>query len=131
MFRHGEDLYLIARRDLEPPFDLGTTIRLFIPYWIDFIPLWPTGLRNLDFQTQKWIYLVSYSFRAHTTALWKLDTKKQQLVYIMDLPGDGDTAFPSIIRIGPHKYLIANYSSPLGHGDWSWFFGQVRYKWLL
>jgi len=44
---------------------------------------------------------------------------------LMDMPGDGDTAFPSIIRIGPHKYLVANYSSPLNHPDWSWIEGQT------
>jgi hypothetical protein len=48
-----------------------------------------------------------------------------EVEWLMDLPGDGDTAFPSIIRLGPHKFLVANYTSPLDHPDWSWIHGQV------
>lgn len=44
----------------------------------------------------------------------------------MDLPGCGDTAFPGFIRIGPHKYILVNYSSPWDIcEDWSWIRGQI------
>jgi len=105
MFRHGNDLFLIARRDINGPYDLGYT-------W-------------LPFDVQKYIYLGEYSLRAHTTSLFQLDMETKSVVWLMDMPGDGDTAFPSIIRIGPHKYLVANYSSPLNHPDWSWIEGQT------
>jgi hypothetical protein len=38
-----------------------------------------------------------------------------KLEFLTDLPGDGDTAFPSIIQIDENKFTIANYASPLGH----------------
>ena len=35
--------------------------------------------------------------------------------------GCGDTAFPSILRIGANKFIIANYTSPVSRcEDWSW-----------
>jgi len=105
MFRHGDDLFLVARRDVDGPFDLGYT--------------------ELPFDVQKYLNLGEYSLRAHTTALWRLNPTTRQLEWIMDLPGDGDTAFPCIVRIGPHRYLIANYSSPLKYPGWSWIAGQT------
>jgi len=105
MFRHGSDLYLIARNDINGPYDLGYT--------------------DLGFDEQKYIYLGEYSLREHTTSLYYIDQISKSVVWIMNIPGDGDTAFPSILRIGTHRYLIANYSSPLNHPDWSWIEGQI------
>ncbi len=42
----------------------------------------------------------------------------------MDLPGNGDTAFPSIIRMSENRYLVANYSSPLKRKR-TWLRGQL------
>jgi len=105
MFVHGGDVYLIARRDLDPPFDLG--------------------LRNESYEVQKYANLIEYSLRAHTTSVWRLNKQTKKLEFLIDLPGCGDTAFPSIIRIGPNTYLVANYSSPLNHPEWSWIQGQI------
>jgi hypothetical protein len=46
-------------------------------------------------------------------------------VHLLDLPSAGDTAFPSIRRLGAHEFLIANYTSPLDAPDASWLDGQV------
>jgi len=105
MFRHVDQLFLVARRDLDGPYDLGHT-------W-------------LPFSAQKLLNLGEYSLRAHTTALYWINQQTGEVVWIMDIGGDGDTAFPSIVRIGEHKYLIVNYSSPLNHPDWSWIHGQT------
>lgn len=105
MFAHDGELYLIARRDLNPPFQRAS--------------------RLLPFTVQKYINLAEYSERAHTTALWKLNRQTKTLEWIIDLPGCGDTAFPSILKIGPKRYLVANYSSPLKHTNWSWIHGQT------
>ena len=43
----------------------------------------------------------------------------------MDLPGVGDTAFPSVQQTGPDTYLIANYTSPLDDPDITWLRGQT------
>lgn len=73
--------------------------------------------------------LVAYSFRPHGTALWRLNRSTARLEWILDLPGCGDTAFPSIVPTGPHTFLILNYSSPLEKcQDWPWIWGQVAWE---
>ncbi len=106
MFRHGDDLYLVARRDLGGPFDLGLT----------FLPFEALRVANL----------AAYSLRAKTTTLYKIDRATRAVVPIVDLPGNGDTAFPSICRTGEHTFLLANYTSPLGNPDRTWISGQVH-----
>ena len=40
--------------------------------------------------------------------------------------GCGDTAFPSILRIGANKFIVANYTSPVSRcEDWSWECGLI------
>ena len=61
-----------------------------------------------------------FCFR-HGVALWRLNKDKGELEKVFDIPGCGDTAFPSIVRVGRNKYLIANYTSPTTRcADWSW-----------
>jgi len=105
MLRHGDDLYLIARRDVGGPFDLG---------W-----------NALPFDVRKWTYLALYSLRAKTTALYSIDRATKSVVWLQDLPGDGDTAFPAVARLDADHFLIANYTSPLGNPDRPWIGGQL------
>jgi len=105
MFTHNNEIFLIARKDINGPYDRNHT--------------------ELPFSVQKVINLAEYSMRAHTTSLYQIDKKTMQVIWLMDLPGDGDTAFPSILQLGPHKFLVANYTSPLDHPDWSWIEGQT------
>ena len=105
MFRHGEQLYLIARTDPDGTFyterDIGN---VNVHHLID---------------------LGAYSTRRHGTALYKLINGKS-MEKVLDLPGCGDNAFPSIVRLDKHKYLIANYTSPTTRcEEWSWIRGQV------
>jgi hypothetical protein len=51
-----------------------------------------------------------YSLRPHGSALWQLDTARRALTLVALLPGDGDTAFPSVVQLAPHRFLIWNYS---------------------
>lgn len=104
MFRHGDDLYLVARRDIGGPFDQRRT----------------TG----TFEDNKLAYLLDYSLRPKTTALYRIDRDAKAVKHVMDLPGAGDTAFPSVVRTGPHSWLLANYTSPLDQPDITWFAGQ-------
>ncbi len=94
MFRHGDELYLVARRDIGGPFGEDDS-------------------------------LVAYSLRAKTTALYRIDQQARKVVHLFDLPGAGDTAFPSIHRTGPHDYLLANYTSPLDDPLISWLDAQL------
>ncbi|MCA9628270.1 MAG: exo-alpha-sialidase [Myxococcales bacterium] len=97
MFRHGNRLYLIARRDIGGPFGAG-----------------PDACS-----------LVAYSQRAKTTALYEVDTDARRVVHIQDLPGAGDTAFASVRRVDDHHFLVANYTAPLDEPDQSWVQGQT------
>ncbi len=107
LFRHGDDLYLVARRDVGGPFDMG--------------------LGALPFAVRRGLYLASYAARPKGTALYRIDRSGPwpAPARVLDLPGNGDTAFPSVARTGPHSFLLANYTSPLGNPDGTWMHGQV------
>ncbi len=106
LFRHKDQIYLVARRQL--------SIRPF--GWADRrLPLWSQRLLN-------WILS---SLSPMTTSLYRLNKAKKQIEWITDLPGTGDTAFPSIQRLTENTFLIANYSgSPVKSPPW--FLGQLR-----
>lgn len=53
MFSWKNRTFLVARRDLDPPFDRA-------PDWLPFL-IW------------KYYNLATYSLRAHTTSIWMLD----------------------------------------------------------
>lgn len=106
MFTWNNQTFLLARRDLDGKFDVAS--------------------RLLPFAAWKYYNLAHYSLVAHTTSLWMLDKENKTLIWIEDLPGDGDTAFESIIQTGPNTFTVANYASPLDHPDWSWIKGQTN-----
>lgn len=106
MFRHNGDLYLIARRNLNPvPFQTAAN------YLPDFL--------------QRLINWGEFTTSAKTTALFKMNFREKRLEHLLDLPGTGDTAFPSIRRIGKDSFLVANYTSPLGNTQRWWIRGQL------
>jgi hypothetical protein len=94
MFRHGEDLYLLARRD-------------------------PDGVFGEDES------LLPYSLRPKQTSLYRINQEERSVEWIMDLPGCGDTAFPTVRRLDAHTFLIANYTSPLDDLEIPWARGQL------
>ncbi len=104
MFRHGKDLYLVARRNLDGPYDKGL---------------------DAGFNDQKVANLLSYSDSPKRTALFQIDKLHRQVVWLMDLPSAGDTAFPGIARLDAHRFLVANYTSPVDMPDLTWFQGQT------
>lgn len=105
MFRHGDELFLVARRDVGGPFDQGRT-----------------DLSYADAQLQ---YLAAYSGRAKRTALYRIDQQARKVVHVFDFPSAGDTAFPSIARLDAHRFLVSNYTSPLDKDlDRSWWNAQ-------
>ncbi|MCB9185728.1 MAG: hypothetical protein H6601_03195 [Flavobacteriales bacterium] len=106
MFRHGDELYLVGRRQLgKKPF--GKVDRD----------------RKMSAQ-RKWNW-VGYSLSPKTTALFKINKETRKVEWVMDLPGAGDTAFPSIIRLDKHRFLVANYTSPINHQKRDWLMGQL------
>lgn len=106
MFRHGNELFLIARRNVSGPFDLGRD--------------------ELTFSQKQVQYLAAYSASPKRTALYRVDRSAKKVVWVQDLPSSGDTAFPSIARLDAHRFVIANYTSPLNFDvDRSWLTGQT------
>jgi len=94
MFRHGDTMYVVARRDVGGPYG-----------------------EDPD--------MLAYSGRPKRTALYRLDTEAPRLIHLLDLPGVGDTAFPSIIPGKDGTFLLANYTSPLSTPDISWLEAQL------
>lgn len=107
MFNHNDKLYLVARKQLgKKPF--GKTNR------------------NKSLKKQRIRNWAGYSLSPKTTALYKINKTEKKVEWLMDLPGVGDTAFPSIQRLDEHKFLIANYSSPIHRRKKrSWLSGQL------
>jgi hypothetical protein len=106
LFRHGRDIYLVARR--APGTSPGT--------WFEDVP----G------EARKLLIWVRYSLRPKRTALYRLDRGARRFEHVVDLPSAGDTAFPSIVRLSPHEFLVANYSSAFRHAERTWLWGQLN-----
>jgi hypothetical protein len=106
LFRHGQDIYLVARRDLGPP--VGTRFEGATGGW------------------RKLLVWASYSMQPKRTAIYRLEPGARRFEFVQDLPSAGDTAFPSIARLGAHEFLIANYSSAFRHPDRPWLWGQLN-----
>lgn len=105
MFRHGDDLYLIARRNLDGAYDKEER-------W-----MWDPA--------EGLYYLARYWWTRKRTALYKLDTASLRLDPVLDFPSRGDTAFPALVQLDEHHYLMYNYSSPLEGKDRVWMAGQI------
>jgi hypothetical protein len=105
MFRHEGELWMVARRDVGGPYD--------------------QGLEGLSLPDERWENLVAYSRRPKRTALYRIDREARRVVHFEDLPSAGDTAFPSIVQLDEHRFLVANYSSPVEDPDRTWLAGQI------
>jgi len=104
MIRHGDDLYVIARRDLDGHYDEKS---------------------DKPFEEARRQYQLDYWERAKRTAIYKVDKAAKKLVHLVDLPSAGDTAYAAVRRLDAHSFLIANYTSPIDHDlDRSWVDGQ-------
>ncbi len=107
MFRHGDEFYLIARKQLgRKPFGKAN--------------------RKTSMKHQRIRNWVGFSLSAKTTALYRINKTTRQVEWVMNLPGAGDTAFPSIQRLDKDRFLIANYSSSVKHRrKRTWLNGQL------
>jgi hypothetical protein len=103
MFKHHGEIFVLSRKTTKP-FDRG----------YDFLP----------FNVRRWLYLGLYSLQTIRSAMFHFDTKKLDLDLVLDLPSAGDNAFPSVVPTDTNSFLVANYTSPLEHTEWSWIRGQ-------
>jgi hypothetical protein len=110
LFRHGQAIYLIARRHLrgDGAYDLG---------WRRL----PHALQTLVYQLDYWRY-------PKRCALWRVDPQSLDVTWQLDLPSRGDTCFPAVqVEHGKEEGMVAvyNYSSPLDGPDVPWLTGQL------
>jgi len=110
LFRHGADVWLVARRNVTETgvFDL-------------MLPLAPqdAALQNL----------LDYSSRPKRCALWRVDPEALTATFELDLPSRGDTCFASEVPLSPDDFLVYNYSSDFEEErdvDPSWFEAQFE-----
>ncbi len=69
--------------------------------------------------------LIAQRVRALPWWVSTLLSEARAVEWLLDLPSAGDTAFPSVARAGAHRFLIANYSSPLEDPQRTWISGQL------
>lgn len=107
MFRHGDELYLIARRN-----------KGFLPF--GFMPKFFPKFMQRCFNWLK------FTTSSKTTSLYRINKKHKKIEYLFDFPGSGDTAFPAIRRLDENSFLIANYTSDITKKNRWWIFGQIK-----
>ena len=107
VFKHGGEIYLIARRNLtgSGKYDLG---------W-----------RRLPHVLQQICYEAAYWLTPKRTALYRFDRDRLGIEWLFDFPSRGDTAFPALVPLNDRQYLLFNYSSPLEGADKSWLRGML------
>ncbi len=105
LFLHKNDVYLVARRNLDGIADKA-------PKW------WPENLR-------KNYNLARYSLTQKTTSLYKINKENKTADWVMDFPSTGDTAFPGIAQINENEFVLMNYSSDIDGPQKNWIRGQL------
>lgn len=105
LLQQGGEVYAVARRNVAGAFYRGPDAA-------------PAALRR------GWS-LARYSLTRKRTCLYRLDLERRAPTPIFDLPSRGDTAFAGAVRLGPDRWWLVNYSSPLEGADLPWLAGQV------
>ena len=107
LFRHGQEIYLIARRNVtaDGAYDLM--------------------MRNLEPAEQDRVYQVDYWQRPKRCALWRVDPGAMSVEFVLDLPSSGDTCFAGLVPLNDNAYLVYNYTAPLDDLDISWMDAQL------
>ncbi|MBK8253968.1 MAG: hypothetical protein IPK82_15060 [Polyangiaceae bacterium] len=106
VFRHKDDVYLVARRNVT---DSG---------------YYDLERRDLTPKEQTQLYLFEYSFKPKRCSLWRVHPENLTVQFVLDLPSFGDTCFPSALQVSENEFDIYNYTSPLDGEDVSWIVGQ-------
>lgn len=107
MFRHGDEVYLVGRRNVTETgyYDLG----------LDELP-----------PERRWArYQAEYWNKPKRCALWRVDPDALTVAHVLDLPSSGDTCFASVLPLADRQYLLYNYSSPFEKPALTWLQGQT------
>ncbi len=73
-----------------------------------------------DTDAQFAMYDGEYAATTKRCALWSIDPATRRFTPVVDVPGVGDTCYPSVIPLSRHRYLVYNYTSPLDGSDPPW-----------
>jgi hypothetical protein len=104
LFDHGNDIYLVSRRNLDGEID---------------------KVKHRKNEKQRRISnLIRYSITRKVTALFKLNKDNLTLTHITDFPSNGDNAYAGIEKIDANTYLLMNYSCDIKKKKSSWLAGQ-------
>ncbi len=114
MFRQGDDLYLVARRNIVYT---GDGERDFVDAPFD---TWGEGDDFLPLSLRRASRLLAYSARPKKTSIYTIDRRRRAVVWLKDLPSASDTAFASVAQLDARRFVIANYSSPVRGGGFAW-----------
>jgi len=106
LFRHGQGIYLIGRRNLT---DNG---------------YYDLGRRNLSPEEQSIQYEFDYWVHPKRCSLWRVWPDTLTVSFVLDLPSRGDTCYAGLVQLSDRDYLLYNYSSPLDGPDVNWQTGQ-------
>jgi hypothetical protein len=86
----------------------------------NFHGLYDLGASLLPTDAQFALYDGLYAATTKRCALWSIDTVTRTFAPLTDIPGTGDTCYPSLIREPGHRFLVYNYTSPLDGTDRPW-----------
>ena len=113
LFRHGGEIYLLGRRNLNGTgdFDLG---------WDDLSP-----------RLQLMLYDLIYWFIPKRCSLWRVDPDALTVSFVLDLPSRGDTCYAGLIEKDDGTYDVYNYTSALDGPDVGWLTGQKGPTFIL
>ena len=80
---------------------------------------------QLPVEQQYTINQLDYSDKPKRCALWSIDETSLAVTFVLDLPSAGDTCFAEVLDLGAGRFLVFNYTSPLGQeNDPTWSEGQ-------
>jgi len=102
VFRHGADVYVVARR--QPAFNGNYDL----------------GIPDPEPNSQFAAYDALYAGTPKRCALWTIDVRSRTFRPLVDIPGHGDTCYPSVLPDGRDRFLIYNYTYPLSGADLPW-----------
>ena len=102
VFLHGADVYVMARR--QPYFNGSYDLHLPVPE------------DNVRFAA----YDASYAGTPKRCSLWRIDPAARTFAFVIDIPGRGDTCYPSVLNDGADRFNVYNYTSPLDGPDLPW-----------
>jgi len=105
MFTHDNEIYLIARRNLDGEYDKGAR-------WM------PDSMEALYYEARNW-------WSGNRTSLYQLDKDNMEMETLFDFPSKGDTAFPGMVQIDENSFLMYNYSNDPAGKDYVWMTGQL------